>query len=346
MSKFGWLLVFGALGTTAIGTELVRRYALRVRLLDEPNARSSHTVPTPRGGGLAIVAVCVLNWIALYVMGLVEVRLVLALSLGGLAVAAVGFLDDRKGVDARIRLMIHLMAATLAIAVLFASTGPDVRTGEFGYPWLRWVLAVLGIAWFLNLFNFMDGIDGIACSEAAFISLGGAFLHLLSGGSAGEVFSALVVGGAALGFLYWNYPPAKVFMGDVGSGFLGYVLAVLAVSSAQGNMSALFPWLTLAAVFLADSGVTVLRRALRGERVYLAHRTHAYQWLARRWLSHRRVTIIVMAINLFYLLPLAGWASVRPQIAGRVFLVGIVPLVIAAALAGAGRQEEPVSGRA
>lgn len=333
MSGTGSLLLLAAFGVALLATGVVRKYALRVGLLDEPNVRSSHSVPTPRAGGLAIVATCVSGWISLYFFDLLGSRELLALSIGGLAVAAVGFLDDRSGLDARIRLLVHLLAASLAVYAVGVATGQ----GAVGVAW--WLLLVCGIGWFVNLYNFMDGIDGLACGEAVFLSLAGAGLHAITSGRVDTALAAIVVGGASLGFLWWNWPPARIFMGDVGSGFLGYVLAVVALSSARQNVGALIPWIILAGAFLADSGVTLLRRALRGERIYVAHRTHAYQWLARRWRSHRRVTVVATLINLFWLLPLAWWACREPDVAGWILLIAVTPLVIAAALAGAGRPE-------
>jgi Fuc2NAc and GlcNAc transferase len=239
--------------------------------------------------------------------------LTLALLGGGLAVAIVGYVDDRRSLPVAVRMLVHLGSAAWAVYALG------------GLPALRWgtstlhlglsgdVLAVFGIVWMLNLFNFMDGIDGLAASEAVFVALAGTALagFLPSFGAA----IALLVAAANLGFLCWNWPPAKIFMGDVGSGYLGYVLAVLALSAARENSVMLYVWLILGGVFLVDATVTLARRAARGERVYEAHRSHAYQWLSRHWKSHKSVTIAVAAVNLFWLLPCAWFATRHPLLA-------------------------------
>jgi Fuc2NAc and GlcNAc transferase len=201
------------------------------------------------------------------------------------------------------------------------------------------VLAVAGVTWVLNLFNFMDGIDGIAASEAVFVSTAALPLMALCGVS-GEVSAAcLMIAAACLGFLLWNWPPAKIFMGDVGSGYVGYVVAVLALAATRENPEALWVWLILGGVFFVDATVTLVRRAARGERIYDAHRSHGYQRLARRWGSHRRVTVAVMMLNLIWLLPCAFLATLQPDHAVAIVVAALVPLVALAIAAGSGRRE-------
>jgi Fuc2NAc and GlcNAc transferase len=307
-----------------IGTDFVRRYALKRELLDIPNERSSHNRPTPRGGGLAIVLATMLPFVVLARAGMVDRNLLSALVVGGGAVAAVGYLDDRFRLSARIRLTVHFGAAIWALWQLgglptLQIFNHTVSPGPIGYA-----VGAMGIVWVLNLFNFMDGIDGIAASESSFIGLAAALLAWVAGDGIGAVFSSsLVLSAACFGFLVWNWPPAKIFMGDIGSGYLGFVIAVLAIAAARESPVALFVWLILGALFFADATVTLIRRLIRGERVYEAHRSHAYQVLARRWSSHRAVTIMVSLINLFVLLPIAWVAMTRP---------GWAPLIAAAVL--------------
>jgi Fuc2NAc and GlcNAc transferase len=170
----------------------------------------------------------------------------------------------------------------------------------------------LGIAWTVNLFNFMDGIDGIASAEAVFISWGGAWLAPLMGSAAAVPAVGCTFGAVCCGFLVWNWPPARIFMGDVGSGYLGFVLVVLALAATRENPAALAVWLILGGIFFCDAFVTLVRRLARGERLYQAHRSHAYQWLSRRWGSHRSVTLAVVCVNLGWLLPAAWFAAVHP----------------------------------
>jgi Fuc2NAc and GlcNAc transferase len=201
-------------------------------------------------------------------------------------------------------------------------------------------LSVLAIVWILNLFNFMDGIDGIAASEGAFILFGAAGLQLVTADiSPNGIAPALILGAACLGFLMWNWQPAAIFMGDVGSGYLGYAIAVLALESSRTNTSAVYTWVILGGVFLVDATLTLFRRLLRRERVYQAHRTHAYQWLARRWNSHSNVTVAVIAIDILWLFPCAALAAIFPTHAPWICLIALTPLAACGLVAGSGRAE-------
>jgi Fuc2NAc and GlcNAc transferase len=193
--------------------------------------------------------------------------------------------------------------------------------------------------WTLNLFNFMDGIDGIAGSEGAFIGTGAALAAGVSGLSAGAIGADLVCAAACCGFLFFNWPPARIFMGDVGSGFVGFVIAVLAIATTRSESSAAWEWLLLGGVFFVDATVTLVRRIARGERAQDAHRSHAYQWLARRWDSHRRVTLTTIFLNVGWLLPCALLATRFPRHAIWILLGALAPLVAGAVYAGAGRPE-------
>jgi Fuc2NAc and GlcNAc transferase len=333
----------GTFVLTMVLTGLMRRFAITRGLLDVPNARSSHVATTPRGGGLAIVLSTAAAILCLALLGVVRPRLALALVGGGGAVAAVGFADDHRPVGAGVRLAVHLFAAVWAVCWLggFGELAVGARTLHIG--WLGDIAAVLGVMWVLNLFNFMDGIDGIAASEAVFITAAAlAPMQLL--GVAGEVSAAsLIFGAGTLGFLVWNWPPAKIFMGDVGSGYVGYAVATLALASAGSNPVAVWVWLILGGVFFVDATVTLVRRVMRGERAHQAHRSHAYQWLSRRWASHRRVTLAVLAINLVWLLPWALLAALRPEYALAAVLLALAPLLVVAVAAGAGRRERDPS---
>ncbi len=331
----GTLLVVCALVAAAL-TGLVRRMAAGQGVLDVPNPRSSHQVPTPRGGGLAIVVVTTICLLLLALYGLFRWDVLAALTGGGLVVALVGFVDDRRSLSAAVRLGVHFAAALWALLCLGGLPPLDLLGVVFAPVWVGYVLGALGLVWALNLFNFMDGIDGIAASEAAFVGLGGAALSGLAGGAAEATFGGLVLGAACLGFLTWNWPPAKIFLGDVGSGYLGYVLAVLALAAARINPTALWTWLVLGGLFFVDATVTLFRRMARGERIYQAHRSHAYQLLAERWGSHRRVTLTATAINVLWLLPCAVLTAVYPTRAPWITLAALAPLVVAAVIAGAG----------
>jgi Fuc2NAc and GlcNAc transferase len=185
----------------------------------------------------------------------------------------------------------------------------------------------------------MDGIDGIAASEAVFVAWAGALLAILVHVAPGVSALALAFGAACLGFLRWNWPPARIFMGDVGSGFLGYVIAVLAIAAARDNDVSLLVWVVLGGLFFVDATVTFVRRLLRREHVFVAHRSHAYQQLSRRWCSHRRVTVWVSTVNVFWLLPCAYAAWTHPLYAHWIVVGALAPVLAGALAAGSGRRE-------
>jgi Fuc2NAc and GlcNAc transferase len=332
------VLLVAVLGVSVVMTGLVRRFALSHGVLDIPNERSSHTTATPRGGGVSIVVACTAALVVFVALERVESRLAIALLGGGLIVAAIGFLDDRRPIPAALRLAVHVLAAGWAVAWLGGL--PLLRVGHLVWEsgWLGYCLGVLGIVWTLNLFNFMDGIDGIAASEAICVA-GGAVLLSLHAGSGDVPVMASIFCAASAGFLIWNWPPAKIFMGDVGSGYSGYVIAVLAMAATRDNAVAVWVWLILGGAFFVDATVTLIRRVLRGEPVHEAHRSHAYQWLARRWGGHLPVTVSVIAVNVLWLLPAAWFATRYPELALWILGVAWAPLIIAAIVAGAGRPE-------
>ncbi len=332
-----WLPGLGAFLLSVVATGLVRRYALATQLMDVPNARSSHAVSTPRGGGLGIVVACATVWGVTLVAGGMAAGLGGALLPAVLAVAGVGFWDDHRDVPARLRLLVHFVAIAWAVSLLGDGLVLPWPWGESITGWPVQLLAVVAMVWFLNLFNFMDGIDGIAASEALFVASAGAGLAALSG-QGGIALACVALAGAAFGFLVWNWPPAKIFMGDVGSGFLGATLAVLGYAAAIADAAMLWPWIILVAVFVTDATITLGRRFLRGERWYAAHRSHAYQWASRRW-GHLAVTLAVSAINVGWLGPLAYLTYLRPALGPGVAAAAYLPLAVLALVIGAGRRE-------
>lgn len=319
--------------------EILRVHAQRIGLLDVPNQRSSHAIPTPRGGGLAIVAATLAAVIILFSTGWLPLRLVLALTLGGGLVAAIGGMDDRQGVPVYVRLCAHCVAAGIAIGLVGSIDSLPIGHVVVPLGSAAWLVTLISIVWFLNLFNFMDGIDGIAVSEAVFMSAAGGVLAGINGAPPGFVLAMLVLTAACLGFVPLNWPPARMFMGDAGSGFLGFVVGVLALATIVSGALSVWTWILLSGTFLIDATVTLLRRLVRGENVHHAHRSHAYQRLSRKWHSHRSVTLCYIAVNLVWLFPLA-WLSTRWNHLGLILsAVGVLPLVAVALISGAGGSE-------
>lgn len=285
-------------------TGAVRRYALHKQLMDVPNARSSHTVPTPRGGGVGIVAAFMLGLPLLVLTGWATVADACVLAIPGMAVAAIGFADDHGHIPARWRLLGHFAAAGTGLALLNTLPVIPLWNGfTLSGAWLA-VPLVIGVVWLLNLYNFMDGIDGIAGVQAVTVCLGFALLAYLYATPA-DVALALLLAAASGGFLCWNLPPAKIFMGDAGSGFLGVAIALLWLKISSHAPQVFWAGLVLMGVFVVDATWTLLVRLKRGEKVYEAHRSHAYQHAAMRYGSHSKVTAVVGVLNVCWLLPIA-----------------------------------------
>lgn len=333
------LAVIGAFAVAVITTGLMRRYALRRDLIDVPNFRSSHVSPTPRGGGVGIVTAFFGSVLLLTDLRLIDTGILRALLIGGGAMALLGFLDDCWHLRASVRFIVQVVAA-LSVVIMLGGI-PESALARWGLHgvWIGGLISLLALVWVTNLFNFMDGIDGIAGSEAVFISGAGALLNWSQGGAPGLTAAMLCLAAASLGFLRWNWPPARIFMGDVGSGFLGFTVAVLALAANQRGTIPIEVWVILGGFFVVDATITLLRRVARGDQWFEAHRTHAYQHLARRWKAHLPVTLSVSAINLIWLLPWA-WLSTRAPAYARYFLVAaLAPLILLVIFIGAGRKE-------
>ncbi|CAI8863793.1 MULTISPECIES: MraY family glycosyltransferase [Pseudomonas] len=336
MSVWLWLVV--VLGLSLALTWALRRYALARSLIDIPNARSSHSVPTPRGGGVAIVLSFLLVLPAFLASAWVTWSLALALLGAGGGIAVLGFLDDHGHIAARWRLLGHFAAAIWALWWVgglppFELFGVSLDLGGVGQA-----LAVLYLVWLLNLYNFMDGIDGIASVEAVCVCFGGALLYVLIGQPV-NAYMVLALAAAVLGFLVWNFPPARIFMGDAGSGFIGVMLGILSLQAGWVAPQLLWSWLILLGVFIVDASCTLMRRLVRGDKVYEAHCSHAYQFASRQYGQHLPVTLAVLVINLVWLLPLAvavaiGWL---PGEGGM--LIAYSPLVLLAIKFRAGALE-------
>jgi Fuc2NAc and GlcNAc transferase len=311
-----WIFLLALLASIAF-TGLLRRYALAASLLDIPNARSSHSLPTPRGGGVAIVVVFLLGSLILFQYELLSSAALWAFLGAGAWIAVVGFIDDHQHIPARWRLLAHFIAAAWG---LFWLGLPTLSLFGIELTTLGYVLAAFYLVWLLNLYNFMDGIDGLASIEAISVCVGGVLL-LLGTGSTDE-YPLLLLIMAVAGFLLWNFPPAKIFMGDAGSGFLGITLGLFSLQAAHQSPQLFYSWLILLGVFIVDATWTLIQRFLRGEKVYEAHRSHAYQFASRQYASHKTVTLAVTAINTCWLLPIALWVGLGN-------LNGLLGLIIA-----------------
>lgn len=319
-------------------TGLQRRYALATNMLDIPNHRSSHVAPTPRGGGVAFVGCFLVALVVLVYCKLIATSIFVALAVAGLFIAILGYLDDRGHIPARWRLLSHFVACSFALFVLGGMPSIPVFAWTLSTGLMANVLAVFYLVWLLNLYNFMDGIDGIAAVEAISVCVGGVLLYCFDYYFS-AVFIPLSLGCVVAGFLFWNFPPAKIFMGDVGSGFLGLVLGILSIEAATMNPNFFWSWLTLLGVFIVDATVTLLVRGIRGEVLSEAHRSHAYQHASRYFGNHLRVTLGILAINMLWLLPLAIAIGIGAISGGLGLVIAYLPLIVLAWKFNAGQKE-------
>lgn len=344
---FLFIVSLSSFALVAVLSAGVIRYGPRFGLLDTPVARSAHVAPKPLGGGAALAApyfLCVI-W---FVTSAAISESALAY-LGCLFIVVLGFSDDRWQLSFKVRLPVQFIVSVAAVRAI------GVDSVDFGFfslsePLTLSLLAVLSLVWLCNLTNFMDGIDGIAASQLLVTSL--SCVVLLAGleggldaaaGESGEhdvvLTLSVVLAASAASFLLWNWSPASLFMGDAGSGFIGFALGLLALESLVTQRMSVWSWVLLLGVFIADTAVTLLVRIIRGERWYEGHSQHAYQILSRRLNSHPRVVGGVILINICWLLPLAWVAGILPHYGVLFATIGLAPLLLGCYRLGAGRAD-------
>ena len=268
-------------------------------LLDIPNDRSSHTVPTPRGGGLAIIIVLLLAGVVSLFLPQAPIDVLVCLLLATLAFSLLGWQDDKHDLPASVRFLIQLLIAVFASGWLLWATVPGYSTSFASVALL--LLSTLWIAWMANLYNFMDGIDGISAVESLILGATTSYWFAISG-VASMAIICIAVAGASVGFMRWNWSPAKIFMGDVGSLALGAFFAIIAIIGTTRLDIPILAFLILYAVYLADSGVTLLHRIIKREKWWQAHRSHFYQRAVQSGFSHAQVSLSVMALNIIFAL--------------------------------------------
>lgn len=285
-----------------ISTYFIKNYAIKKSLVAIPNDRSSHTVPTPHGGGIAIA----LSWFFglgyLYITKNIEPNLFYALSIG-IVISVISYFDDLFEISPKVRLLVQSMVALGAIVALGGIEKIDLWVIVVQNQIATGVFAFFLIIWFINLYNFLDGIDGYAGSEALFLALAGLILY-------GD-YHFLVLIAAVSGFLIWNWEKAKIFMGDVGSTLLGYNIAIFSLYYTNQASSNLWVWIILFGVFWFDATLTLLRRYRNKERLSQAHRKHAYQRITQAKWSHQKTVVSAMLINIGGAIPLV-WLFTSP----------------------------------
>ncbi|MBU1107594.1 MAG: glycosyltransferase family 4 protein [Candidatus Riflebacteria bacterium] len=305
LMEIPFLLVVVCMITTiisSIGCGFMRYVSIKKSvMIDVPNHRSLHEQPMPRAGGapMALAAIAGVTFLGLIRPHLLPAKWLLTIAIGGGVVAWIGWLDDKSSLSAKTRFMVHIIASAWAVNWLVPAETPFLGKLAAGF----WV------AWAINFYNFMDGIDGLAGAEAVVIALGAGYIAGRLG-ILGSLTVAWVIAASALGFLFWNWPPAKIFMGDAGSGFLGYAFGCLAIGSGTGWAGGFYTYLLLLALFWGDASFTLLKRILRGERFWEAHRQHLYQQAVQKGYSHHEVTLSFVTLNMLLFIAAALMAGI------------------------------------
>lgn len=285
MISFYFILIFISFGLTW----LMRLYAIRKSIIDIPNDRSSHTIATPRGGGLAVAITWFLGLTWLFLKGDIDSSLFYAL-LCGIPLTLIGFADDIFNLKPMVRFVIQFLTAGIALFFLGGLQSLGLGMWNINITLLLTPVAFIAIIWSINLFNFLDGIDGYIGTEIVFIGIATAILFFQSIG--------FLLAASVMGFLIWNWPKAKIFMGDVGSTLLGFTVAVFAIYYQNIHSSNLPVWLILTSVFWYDATITIWRRFRNKEQLSVAHRKHAYQRVVQSGWSHQKTTLWSFVINL------------------------------------------------
>lgn len=297
------------------------RLARRWQILDVPNERSSHEHPTPRGGGLPLMLSFFFGVALVFGPSVFWSSQYSAVLLGTLFLTLLGLVDDNWTLSSRLRFFAYGICSVLAAAALLSAGGTT--------PGLLFIFCTaFVILWALNLYNFMDGVDGLAATQCFLACCAVAVLSWGNGGAPGYSVFCLLLGFSHLGFLLWNWPGARLFMGDAGSVSTGFLLATLAVLGATQGYLSFFCWVVLLAVFITDASWTLCWRLLSRQKFTQPHRSHAYQRLSRRWGSHWPVVILLIAINGLWLFPLAGCIALWPQYTPVFVTLAYLPLLL------------------
>ncbi len=319
-------LVFAALILSCVGTWLLLGTLRRRAVLDLPNDRSSHSVPIPRGGGLAVVAAIAVTWLIWALSTGQDIVLWGAPVVGAIGLAILSFADDIRSLPASVRLSGHAAAVGLGLW----ATGGTGAFAAFLPPVLDLPITALAWLWFINLYNFMDGIDGIVGVETIAIGVGVSGLTVVAIAPASFAIPSLLVASATVGFLIWNWHPARIFLGDAGSVPVGYLIGFMLIAMAgndTGNGTALAAAILLPLVFEIDATVTLARRLVQGKRPTEAHREHAYQRAVQGGWSHARVCLLITGVNIV-LIALATATSTLQPVPALILGVGVTVVAI------------------
>lgn len=287
------MLYFIIFISSYILTWILRNILVKKSIIDLPNERSSHITPTPRSGGIAIAITWFVGLFILFIFKNISYSLFFAL-LCGLPISAIGLLDDMNSISPKFRLIVQTISAIGAVLCLGGLNSVDLGFGYFSITIVLSIVAILGIVWFTNLFNFLDGIDGYVSTEIIYIGLASFFLF--------RAAPPLLLAATTAGFLVWNWQPAKIFMGDVASTLLGFNIGIFTIYYQNSGESSIIIWLMLTSVFWFDASLTLFRRWRNKETLSKPHKKHAYQRIVQYGFSHQKTTLHTLILNILIFL--------------------------------------------
>jgi Fuc2NAc and GlcNAc transferase len=326
MTYFDYLLL-NVFVFSLCGIIVYKKIAIKYTILANPNFRTLHVSPIPEGGGIVFSMVFVMGLVFLCWLNQLSNSLFLLLAVGGGVAALFGFFDDLKGIRAKKKLAVQFV---LSGWVVFLLEGDNL----FYFEWLPSLVSIpvtlLFLVWMMNGFNFMDGIDGMAVSGAVFVSATMIWVLLLTRPESEFIMVMALLLASSSVFIFFNWPPASIFMGDAGSVFLGYLFGTLILVTILVGDLTIWTWLVVFGYFFADTTVTQIMRVILVKKWYLAHRSHAYQNLARISGSHLKVTGGVVVYNLIWILPLTLWSALSPEMALYAVVLAVSPGIVVA----------------
>ena len=319
------VLLFFVYVLSLLGTIYYRKFALRHNILANLNFRTLHEKPTPRGGGIVFSMVFVLCVFYLYFINLVELELMLVFGIGAGLATTVGYIDDLKGIGSIKKLILQFL---LVLLILYVFNGGPLNMIEYLAGWPSWTISAFLLLWLINVYNFIDGIDGLAISGAVLILITLLLTFSITNHTSNLVPLFLVLFASCIGFLFFNWPKASIFMGDSGSIFLGYCFGAFIVYSLMKNEISILTWLVVFGYYLGDTTTTTLMRIMLVKKWYHPHRSHAYQNLARKLDNHAIVSFGVMVYHILWLLPLAIWTVLKPNFGIIAVVLAFLPSII------------------
>ncbi len=336
-----FVFVFGSLLSFVLTLGVIqfyRRFAVHFGIIDMPNERSSHKVPMPRGAGICFYIGFTITLVILYFMGELALRFTFPIFLGGSMMMLLGYWDDLKSLPTSVRLFVQILASVFVVALLTKGFANDIQISFLpDWPWLTSAFCILYVAWFVNLYNFMDGSDGLATLTGI---LGSAIISVVSFASSNFdlalIYATLAF--ALLAFLTLNWHPAVVFMGDAGAYFLGFIFGAFALLSKLIYETSLYVHLIVFGMFVVDATWTLIRRGVRVEKVYRPHKQHAFQKLVAAGWSHPHVALLYGGIMVFWLLPMTVFTVTYPMYSFLFLVISYLPIFFFVVWSNAGTE--------